>query len=675
MTLQRRSRPITPSSDAVDSAPTPGKETQVQRIASQGVIGSGGEMPFADQIAESFGGEHADTVRGIRAHTGSAATAASEDIGAKAYATGNDVAFAGTPDLHTAAHEAAHVVQQRQGVHLKGGVGAEGDVYERHADAVADRVVAGVSAASLLGDGGASAVSSAPAVQRKGDAKPPKKDPKKEAEDFETDGPRVIYALEGVMRTYSNAEMRSYMPAKYHDALDKLMLAKFSQKADANAKLAAYDEAWTVFQPFVRANDHFGGNLDLNASFATLRKDLLFSQAGARISNTMVIEEGGKKKAIEIPDDQHPHEQAEVLHANLPKLIGSMKTTVDRAKTLGEHVLKGEGGEKLIEKIEAIKHVLNLAEGWTKLNDEEFQHELKNIKGVFNGVSTYSELVKTILEMTEAGIGLTIQLAGVIGKMVGDHAMEHAASQAGKLVGEGFTKIIAGVEIIHGLATMLDSSKTRDERIEGGVEVAAGIGTLAAGSSLGALPVAGPYALIKIAQYLYSGAALGWEVGILKTTFKRLADEAKSFSYQSDQLVAAHQLGEAEKDQEKKTAMATQERVHHKQLADGLYDFLGDCSDKGHGIGDLDGNTTAQFYPGNIQIMREKFAGVVSMRSALKNGNIDTTAMILKMTMEVIVWCFDHAQAIVKGSALNKHYDDMDKMQHDIDEKSKPKEE
>jgi hypothetical protein len=62
--------------------------------------------------------------------------------------------FDKSPDLHTAAHEAAHVVQQAQGVNLYGGVGEAGDSYERHADAVADRVVAGQSAADLLGSSG-----------------------------------------------------------------------------------------------------------------------------------------------------------------------------------------------------------------------------------------------------------------------------------------------------------------------------------------------------------------------------------------------------------------------------------------------------------------------------------------------------------------------------------------
>jgi hypothetical protein len=68
------------------------------------------------------------------------------------------------------AEEAAHVVQQASGVRLKDGVGEAGDAYEQHADAVADRVVRGESAAELLGGHGAGKPSSspaAPAVQRK----------------------------------------------------------------------------------------------------------------------------------------------------------------------------------------------------------------------------------------------------------------------------------------------------------------------------------------------------------------------------------------------------------------------------------------------------------------------------------------------------------------------------
>ncbi len=124
-----------------------GDSPDVHATAAAGTAGSGGALPFLEPIQRSFGRHD---VTGVRAHTDDAAAGASATMGAHAYARGNDVAFGGSPDLHTAAHEAAHVVQQRAGVHLKGGVGEHGDAYERHADAVADTVVAGGSAEALL---------------------------------------------------------------------------------------------------------------------------------------------------------------------------------------------------------------------------------------------------------------------------------------------------------------------------------------------------------------------------------------------------------------------------------------------------------------------------------------------------------------------------------------------
>jgi Domain of unknown function (DUF4157) len=134
-------------------------------LASQGVANASAPLPHYEAVQRSFGGHD---VSGVRAEVGGAAGEASRAIGAEAYATGNRVGFASAPDLHTAAHEAAHVVQQRQGVQLKGGVGEAGDRYEQHADAVADAVVAGRSAEGLLSElaPGGGAGSSA-AVQRR----------------------------------------------------------------------------------------------------------------------------------------------------------------------------------------------------------------------------------------------------------------------------------------------------------------------------------------------------------------------------------------------------------------------------------------------------------------------------------------------------------------------------
>jgi hypothetical protein len=115
--------------------------------AIEGISGSGTALPFLEHIQRSFGGHD---VGGIQAHIGGTATHACQGMGARAYATGNHVAFREAPDLHTAAHEAAHVVQQRAGVQLTDGIGEVGDPYERNADEVADAVVAGISAEALL---------------------------------------------------------------------------------------------------------------------------------------------------------------------------------------------------------------------------------------------------------------------------------------------------------------------------------------------------------------------------------------------------------------------------------------------------------------------------------------------------------------------------------------------
>lgn len=119
---------------------------QVHATASEGIQSAGGKLPHHDLIQQSFGRHD---ISGVQAHSAPEANAV---LGSKAYALGDHVAFGEAPSLHTEAHEAAHVIQQRRGVALKGGVGAAGDEYERHADAVADVVVAGRSAEALLGE-------------------------------------------------------------------------------------------------------------------------------------------------------------------------------------------------------------------------------------------------------------------------------------------------------------------------------------------------------------------------------------------------------------------------------------------------------------------------------------------------------------------------------------------
>ena len=126
--------------DLIDAA-------RAQQVAARGVADARAPLPHLARIQQAFGRHD---VSHARAAVGGRAGEAAQQLGARGYAIGHRVAFRQQPDVRLAAHEAAHVVQQRAGLHLDTGLGQAGDVHERHADAVAEAVVAGRSAEPLL---------------------------------------------------------------------------------------------------------------------------------------------------------------------------------------------------------------------------------------------------------------------------------------------------------------------------------------------------------------------------------------------------------------------------------------------------------------------------------------------------------------------------------------------
>ena len=154
--------PIAPPAAAPEMDPE-----AIRAAARDGTRGAGSPLPHREAIQRSFGRHD---VSRVRAHADEAAAAAATRVKAGAFTFGEHVAFAGPHDLRLAAHEAAHVVQQRAGARPAGGVGRDGDSFERHADAIAERVVRGASSEAVLdrlaaGRGGGVAGGAAPTVQ------------------------------------------------------------------------------------------------------------------------------------------------------------------------------------------------------------------------------------------------------------------------------------------------------------------------------------------------------------------------------------------------------------------------------------------------------------------------------------------------------------------------------
>jgi hypothetical protein len=158
--VQRRASPEAGAAEADGAEASDG----VHAAAALGTSGPTTELPHCDAIQRAFGRHD---IGHIKAHVGGAAEAGATAMGAEAFATGDRVAFRAPPDLRTAAHEAAHVIQQRAGVQLSGGVGEDGDAYEEHADEVAEAVVQGRSAEALLDQHGGGARDASPPVQAK----------------------------------------------------------------------------------------------------------------------------------------------------------------------------------------------------------------------------------------------------------------------------------------------------------------------------------------------------------------------------------------------------------------------------------------------------------------------------------------------------------------------------
>lgn len=128
-------------------AQAPESAPDVQAAPLRGTGANSAPLPHLPRIQSAFG---AHDVSEVRANSDVAAGEDCRAFGARAYTRGNQVAFKGAADLRTAAHEAAHAVQQRHGAYPTDGMSVPGDAFERHADAVADAVVAGNTAEPLF---------------------------------------------------------------------------------------------------------------------------------------------------------------------------------------------------------------------------------------------------------------------------------------------------------------------------------------------------------------------------------------------------------------------------------------------------------------------------------------------------------------------------------------------
>ncbi|HKE14423.1 MAG TPA: DUF4157 domain-containing protein [Kofleriaceae bacterium] len=648
---------------------------RAHEVAEGGVAGSSGQLPHLDTIQQSFG-DH--DVSGVQAHTDARAGEAAGALDARAYATGNHVAFAGAPDLHTAAHEAAHVVQQRAGVQLKGGLGQSGDEYERNADAVADRVVSGRSAADLLPPAGQAGPGRGDATQTKSiQRRRAAKDGGKAAA-AEIDYSAATNELRAAADIVQNRSRRLIGSAPGHEVvLGKLYAAATGRgddgkDIDGRARLQLLDAAMAGLRPAIAAlGAEAAGRAwldeNLDPGLASLRTSIQYDIASRRVQGATKI---GEHAVIE-DNPENARENTALLREQIKKSIGTLVLLNEQAIRFGEHQIEHQA-EKLLEGhapvggksmkdaglLTQLQGTLLLVDGWLTLTDEELPHHLREIHGVFNGVSTYAHLAKGVVELLGGTVSVSASFASVIAKMSGQAAYAAQAAGLARMAAMKLSNVVTAVEVVYGLAVLLDPHATPEKKDEALLSVGTGVawwvGKRIGGAAMGATAstaVLGGYLELKLMAHLYWSATYNILGGWMSNAFASIKAQGESIATTSEELAKAGILLEHEKDPEQRRALARVQDNAASGLGTRIDHFIDDCEPHGYGVG-------AAYFPGAYKILREVFAPIMGLRGKKTPADAATAGAAV---LDRIVWCLNHQKELLDLSAHQKGLDALPK--------------
>lgn len=409
--------------------------------------------------------------------------------------------------------------------------------------------------------------------------------------------------------------------------------------------------------------------------FNATSSSLAFSEAKDRVHNAVLLD---PKHVVEIPSDGEPRKQGQVLHAELARLVPVMKGFNEQLIRMSEHEImheakamvehgSGHGGKA--GSLAELANVLMLADAWLILSDDEFKEHLGEIHGVFNGVSTYAELVKAVTELTGGAIGVTATAAAAIARATGNAAYANVASGIARKVGLLFADVVSGIEILHGLAVVVDPHATRQEKVDGAVDIAAGgawfggraVGGAAVGFAASSAVLLG-YAELKWALTTYWESSVGINTALMREAYEVLTMHGDSIARSADELAKAQLLAQGEKDSVKLESLKRVEDALARDLASSVDSLLADC-------GPVVMEAGMARKPGAYPILREVFAPLKAHRGAKSS---QAAAAAGALALEKLVWARLHAADIVLESTRNR---DLHAVEKDVAERERKSQE
>jgi len=459
--------------------------------------------------------------------------------------------------------------------------------------------------------------------------------------------------ISGIHSSYVSVLWKLY--AAISGKKDGLSLSAAKRNAmfqEARRELApAIDLCATTDEGKSWLEDYFYPEFNANiSSFA-------FAEAKERVHHAVLVD---PEHVVEIPPDDEPREQGLLLHTEIDKLVPTMRGFNEQLVRMNEHGIAHEA-EALVEygtghggkagSLVELANTLMLVAAWLTLNDEEFKRHLNEIHGVFAGVSTYAELVKVVAELTGGAVGLTATVAAGIARATGNPAYANVASGIARKVGLVFADVVSGIEILHGLSVLFDPDASRQEKVDGAVDVATGgawfvgrsIGGAAMGFAASSSVILG-YVELKWAVTTYWESSVGISSMLMGQAYETLAMHGDSIARSADDLAKAQLLARQEKEPTRQASLHHVEAALAHALAASVDSLMIDC-----GPADLEAGVANK--PGAFPILRELFEPLRAHRGA-RSPQAAIAAGVL--ALEKITWARTHAADIVVESTRNR---------------------
>jgi hypothetical protein len=471
---------------------------------------------------------------------------------------------------------------------------------------------------------------------------------------------RVLQAAADILENGTTRLVAGADPG-YQGALRTLAAAQAGKKdgldVGADDRLHLLDSALSGLQPAFAAAGKDAHQQEWVTFYVTrhveqLRTQLNLAKARDRVDQATI----GPQGIAEGPST--PQAEAVQLRAAITKQIKTCMTLNDMVMKFKDHGI--DEGIKAMQQghlppqikhawtdpsvLLEIQNVLMVADGFLTLTDAEFHKKLNHIQGFFNGVATYADLVKAVGELVGGTLGVSASFAAVVAKAAGQTELIGPALGLARGAGNMVGNVLSGVEIVHGMAVVMDSSSTPDEKVEGMKDVIVGgawfVGKRYAGAAMGAgasFALLVTYYEMQYMAQMYGQARTGITGGWMSRAFMTMDQAAMGIAERAETLAKAGLLAAREQDPAQQAALKQVEEESAQQLGRSIDSFLDACQPVGYGPG-------AAYKPGAFAVLRRQFDPLQAMRGATTP---EAAAQAALAVLEKLRWCQEHQQDLI----------------------------